>query len=206
MLKNLENPLKPSSSFRHLPLSQSTISPLNNTSESSIMVYNHSSWAISPKAEQSQPITPLLAYLTRIPTPILVIPLRRQERAEQAVIHAAMVARSTVIFEVPISEAICTFTLRPLNMRGTIIRQERWGPAKIPSLDPLPVPLRVTTPFLQDILHPFASSMPTFPPLYSSLNSLQYVPHTPSSEIKELGEAPNYNNGMHSHYGSPDPP
>jgi hypothetical protein len=38
------------------------------------------------------------------------------------------------------------------------------------------------------------------------LNFPQYVPHTPSPEIEELGEAPGYDIGMHSHHGSPDPP
>jgi hypothetical protein len=46
---------------------------------------------------------------------------KKKERAKQAVVHAAMVAWSAAIFEIPISEAIHTFAPRSLNMGGTII-------------------------------------------------------------------------------------
>jgi hypothetical protein len=44
------------------------------------------------------------------------------------------------------------------------------------------------------------------PPPYLPPNSPQYILRTPSPEIEELGEASNYNNGMHSHHGSSNPP
>jgi hypothetical protein len=58
-----------------------------------------------------------------------------------------MVARSATIFEIPISEAIHTFTPHSPNMGGTVLRQEGWGPVKVPSPDPLPILPHVTTPF-----------------------------------------------------------
>jgi hypothetical protein len=107
-----------------------------------------------------------------------------------------MVARSAAIFEVPISEAIRTFAPSSPNVGGTIVWQEGQGPVKTPSPDPLPVPPQVVTPFLQDILRPVASPTLTFLPAYSPPNSPQYIPHTPSLEIMELGELPAYSNEL----------
>jgi hypothetical protein len=111
---------------------------------------------------------------------------RRQERAQQAAVHAAMIVQSRLVFEIPMGQALRMFGNR--SPPATITRLPPAG-ATTPSPEPLPIPpRRVDTPFPQD-LPQTNSDDPAVPPVYSPQYAPpDYAPRSPTPEPQEEGE------------------